>query len=418
MDIVKRKKWLFVIIIFLSISNNIHSFAQTLSPEMVTKNVAKKAINATLHQFVNTKSKAKVYLQEANIINGDVRVESAYDRWEYVNGVFTMGLVRMAKVFQDTQYINYANANYAFIFKNLPLFKKAYEQKEHSEWEAFYRMDRLDDCGAIAAGLADLMYLQKNKNYDDYLKRTADYILAKQSRLKDGTLSRKEPHNMTIWADDLFMSVPFLARMGKYTGEQKYFDDAIKQVQNFNKYLFDNASGLYWHCWYQPEKTNGVSHWLRCNGWVAMAQVELLDCLPKTHPKRKVLIDLLQRQITGFSRYQDITGLWHQVIDRQDSYLETSGTAMFIYAVAKAVNEGWVNASYLSIAKNGWQGLTEKITSDGQVQDVCVGTNIGDDIKFYLTRPKKLNDNHAIGAVLLAGTEMHRVTLIEKKHMQ
>lgn len=399
------------LVIVLLIINTLQNgaFSQNSSPETIVRLVAKKAIQSTSRSFINVKTKEKLLLETSSQVNSDVRVESGYNRWEYVNGVFAIGLVRMAAVFNDTQYINYANENFEFCFKNLPLFKAAYTEKQRVEWESFYRMDRLDDCGAIAASLADLNHLKQNKNYEDYLVRTADYILKKQSRLKDGTLSRKEPHNMTIWADDLYMSVPFLARMGKYTGNQKYFEEAIKQVENFNRYLFDNSSGIYWHCWYQNEKQNGVAHWLRCNGWVAMAQTELLDCLPKNHPKRKIIISLLQRQITGFSRYQDISGLWRQVIDRQDSYLETSGTAMFVYAVAKAVNEGWINSSYLSIAENGWQGLASKITSDGLVQDVCVGTNIKDDIKFYLTRPKKLNDNHALGAVLLAGTEMMRI---------
>jgi unsaturated rhamnogalacturonyl hydrolase len=399
------------LVIVLLIINTLQNgaFSQNSSPETIVRLVAKKAIESTSRSFINARTKEKILLETSSQINSDVRVESGYNRWEYVNGVFAMGLVRMTEVFKDTQYINYANENFEFCFRNLPLFKTAYMQQQRVEWEAYYRMDRLDDCGAIAASLADLNSIKKNKNYEDYLVRTVDHILQKQSRLKDGTLSRKEPHNMTIWADDLYMSVPFLARMGKYTGNQKYFDEAIKQVENFNRYLFDNSSGIYWHCWYQNEKQNGVAHWLRCNGWVAMAQTELLDCLPKNHPKRKIIISLLQRQITGFSRYQDISGLWRQVIDRQDSYLETSGTAMFVYAVAKAVNEGWINSSYLSIAENGWQGLASKITSDGLVQDVCVGTNIKDDIKFYLTRPKKLNDNHALGAVLLAGTEMMRI---------
>jgi rhamnogalacturonyl hydrolase YesR len=111
----------------------------------------------------------------------------------------------------------------------------------------------------------------------------------------------------------------------------------------------------------------------------------------------------------GYSRYQDISGLWHQVLDKPDSYLETSVTAMFTYAVARAVNEGWINKTYLTIAEDGWKGLATKITPDGKMQDVCIGTNIGDNIAFYYNRPKELNDTHGLGAFLLAGVEMLRV---------
>jgi unsaturated rhamnogalacturonyl hydrolase len=211
---------------------------------------------------------------------------------------------------------------------------------------------------------------------------------------------------MTLWADDLFMSVPFLARMGKLTGDARYFDDAIKQVENFNKYLYDPMTGLYFHNYYSDVEMNGVGHWGRANGWLAVAQCQLLNNLPANHPKRPELIRFLLRQIVGYARYQDQSGLWHQLLDKPDSYQETSVTAMFTYAVAHAVNEGWINENYISIAKEGWRGLAGKITEDGQLQDVCIGTNMDAALKFYYTRPTALNDTHGLGAFLLAGTEM------------
>jgi rhamnogalacturonyl hydrolase YesR len=211
---------------------------------------------------------------------------------------------------------------------------------------------------------------------------------------------------MTLWADDLYMSVPFLARMGKLTGDKKYFDFAIKQVENFNRYIYDPTTGLYLHAYYNDANTNGVARWGRCNGWVALAQADLINNLPANHPKRAELIKLLLRQIIGFSRYQDISGMWHQLLDKPDSYEESSVTAMFVYTVAKAVNEGWISPRYISIAQNGWEALSKKITVDGQVPDICIGTSINEDIRYYYNRPKELNDTHGLGAFLLAGTEM------------
>jgi unsaturated rhamnogalacturonyl hydrolase len=220
---------------------------------------------------------------------------------------------------------------------------------------------------------------------------------------------------MTLWADDLYMSVPFLARMGKITGDNKYFDDAILQVENFNKYLYDAGTGLYLHCYYTDVARQGVAHWGRCNGWLAMAQVELLNLLPANHPKRKHLLDLLTRQIAGFARYQDVSGLWHQVLDKNDSYLETSATAMFTYAVAKAVNEGWIAKTYISIAKDGWEGIASKIDAEGRISDICIGTGTSEAIRFYYNRPRPLNDTHGIGPVLLASSEMIRYEQKETK---
>ncbi|HTN38711.1 MAG TPA: glycoside hydrolase family 88 protein [Arachidicoccus sp.] len=151
-----------------------------------------------------------------------------------------------------------------------------------------------------------------------------------------------------------------------------------------------------------------MAHWGRANGWIAVAQTELLNDLPKDHPRRKELIALLLKDITGFSRWQDKTGLWHQILDRNDSYLETSVTAMYVYAIARAVNEGWIEKGYIKVASAGWAALANRITDDGQMPDVCVGTGIEEDLKFYYNRPVALNDTHGLGAFLLAGTEMLR----------
>jgi unsaturated rhamnogalacturonyl hydrolase len=260
----------------------------------------------------------------------------------------------------------------------------------------------------MAAGLLDVYQFDKKKEYSEYLNRVGDYILTKQVKFADGTLARNAPRKMTLWADDLYMSVPYLARMGKLTGDNKYFDFAIQQVENFNKYIYNSSTGLYYHAFYNDENMNGVAHWGRCNGWVALAQAELLNNLPANHPKRPELTKYLLRQIVGFSRYQDTSGMWHQVLDKPDSYLESSVTAMFVYTVAKAVNQGWINKRFISIAQNGWNALAKKVTTDGQVPDICMGTSIEEDISYYYNRPKALNDTHGLGAFLLAGTEMIR----------
>lgn len=383
----------------------------TVTPENiadVVHRVADNIMTNTTWQFIDTKTKT-VYPSLSAIpheAEADIKARSVYNKWEYANGVMMIGMVKAAATFEKKEYAEYAFKNFDFVFRNQGYFKERYAKNPRTEWAPFFRMNALDDCGAMAAALADVNDQQKNKQYREYLDKVGDYILNKQSRLADGTLCRTFPRKMTIWADDLYMSVPFLARMGRMTGDNKYFDDAIAQVVHFNKHLYDSASGLYFHCWFSDVEQNGVAHWLRCNGWIAMAQVELLNNLPAFHPKRNELIRLLTQQLVGMARFQDQGGLWHQVMDRSDSYLETSGTAMFVYAVAKAVNEKWIPATYKSIAFEGWKKLTEKVKPDGSVEDVCIGTGIADNISFYYNRPKVLNDFHVLGAILLAATEM------------
>ncbi|MFC0513759.1 glycoside hydrolase family 105 protein [Mucilaginibacter angelicae] len=397
------KSFLYLLLVIYSSA----AFGQDVNTEEVVRRVADNVINTTSFQFVNAKTNEKYSSTKGLASSADIKADSKYNKWAYVNGVLTIGMMQTADVLGDKKYSDYSLHNFAFIFDNLSYFETLHKAKTPKvEYGAVFNISNLDACGAMSAGLFDVDALAHRKDYQAYLERSATYILTKQMRLPDGTLARPQPRFGTLWADDMFMSIPFLARMGKLTGDNKYFDDAIKQVENFNKYLYDPATGLFFHNYYSDDQTNGVGHWGRSNGWIAMAQVELLNNLPANHPKRPELIKLLLRQIVGYARYQDQTGLWHQLLDKPDSYLETSVTAMYTYAVARAVNQGWINEKYIAIAREGWKGLASKVTADGQLQDVCIGTNMDTDIKFYYTRPTELNDTHGLGALLLAGTEM------------
>jgi unsaturated rhamnogalacturonyl hydrolase len=373
----------------------------------ITEKVADNVLQSTSFSFIDKKSGEKFSSTNNIPYNQSISVESASNEWYYMNGVINIGMLKLAEQTHKRKYSDYSLRNFDFIFSNLVFFRKQYEEKvPESSFSQFFRLDKLDDCGAMSAALAEVNMFTHKKEYQDYLERASIYITTKQARLEDGTFARPEPRKMTLWADDLYMSVPFLARMGRITGDPKYFEDAIKQVKNFTRYLYDPSSGLFYHCWYSDVRHNGVAHWGRCNGWIMMAQTELLNNLPANHPEKKNLIKLLLQQIIGVSRWQDKTGLWHQLLDKPDSYPETSCTAMFVYSIARAVNEGWIDKGYLSVAENGWKGLLTKIQPDGQVQDICVGTGIEDNIKFYYDRPTELSDLHGLGAVILAGTEM------------
>jgi unsaturated rhamnogalacturonyl hydrolase len=387
-------------------------FAQNANPNTeVVRRVADHILNTTTFQFTNSKTGEKFASTSGKDTSINVKAESKFNKWQYVNGVLTVGMLRLSQVTGDNRYTAYSTKNFQFIFDNLGYYKKQYDAgTQNIEYRPVFRMGSLDDCGSMAAGLLDVYPNDKRKDFLEYLNRAADYIMNKQVKLEDGTLARTGPRKMTLWADDMYMSVPFLARMGKFTGDQRYFDMAIRQVENFNKYIFDPATGLYFHTWFTDEQMNGVARWGRCNGWVAMAQAELLNQLPADHPKRVSLIKLLERQIVGFSRYQDTSGMWHQLLDRPESYLESSVTAMFVYAVAKAVNEGWISKRFLSIAQNGWKALSKKVTADGQIPDICVGTSVEEDLGYYFNRPKELNDTHGLGAFLMAGAEMIRAS--------
>ena len=337
-----------------------------------------------------------------------LRLASPYADWRYWNGVLNIAMIRIAGTLHDSSYANFARRNIAFAFDNVGYFRARYrgDGKWNYPFGQLFMMEELDDCGAMGASLLEVQGRNPEKRYQAYVGQAADHILNKQARLKDGTLVRSFPVKWTLWADDLYMSVVFLARMGEMTADRRFFDDAAQQVINFHHYLFDEAKGLMRHCWYSDVEHPGVAFWGRANGWAMLAQVDLLDRLPANHPERARLLALLRRHITGIAQYQSGDGLWHQLLDKVDAYLETSCSAMFSYAIARAVNMGYIERRYGSIARRGWEGVVAKVRMDGRIEGICAGTGVGDDLVHYYHRPTPLNDPHGIGAVLLAGTEI------------
>ncbi len=111
----------------------------------------------------------------------------------------------------------------------------------------------------------------------------AQVVRKEQLRLPDGTFCRPEPEAFTVWADDLFMSVPFLSIMAKATGDVSYYDEAAKQVLQFQQYLLDEKTGLYKHGWFSARREKAIAFWGRANGWIVWATAELLNVLPPQH---------------------------------------------------------------------------------------------------------------------------------------
>lgn len=339
--------------------------------------------------------------------------------WHYPNGVLNIAMIDLGNYLKDDKYTAFAQKHVAFAFDNYTYFEALSKKGVKYKGFPFNQLINtrvLDDCGAMGASVLDVYNTVKRNDYRAYIDKAANHISKVQERLADGTLCRPNPYKWTLWGDDLYMSVPFLARMGKLSGNNSYFDDAVAQIKHFTHYLWDPRTELYVHYYYEDLKRQGVAHWGRANGWIMLAKIQLLNSLPANHPGRSEVIADLTQQILGVAKYQGANGLFHQVLDRTDSYTETSCTAMFVYSIARAVNEGWLDKRYITIAERGWDGLVkEKIQEDGQLKDVCIGTNTSADISFYYNRPTELNDFHGIGPVIEAGVEIMRYRATAKK---
>lgn len=387
--------------------------AQQKTDEEAVRVVADNILAQPVTQFVGVDD-GTIYNSTAEIPRGkDVRFKSPLTEWHYSNGVLDMAMINLGQYLNEDKYVDYAKKHVAFGFDNYEYFKNTFRNdRKHWHWPfgQLWNTKELDDCGAMGAAVIEVYKLNKEQRYLDYIHTAADHIMNGQDRLEDGTLSRTFPRDMTVWADDAYMGTSFLTRMGKFTGDKRYFDEAAKQLILMDNYLWCPEKQLYYHCYYSDWQRNGVAFWGRANGWIMISLVDLLEAMPQDHAQRAELISILEKQVVGASRWQNANGMWNQLLDKSDSYDESSITAMYIYGIAKAINNGWIDPSYGSIARAGWKALKEtQITSDGKFKNVCVGTGISNDLPFYFNRPVGDNEKHGLGLIINTAVEIMKL---------
>jgi rhamnogalacturonyl hydrolase YesR len=367
-------------------------------------------------QLVNKQSNA-VVSDYKKVDNNTIFKPGDYRLISYEWGVTYAGMLNAGEATGDARYTRYTADRLQYIAGVVtnyqPLLKK--DPRLQTPVRPVLEPHALDDAGAMAAAMikasrSGAVKANLRPMIDNYLA----YISTKEFRLADGTLARNRPLPNTIWLDDMFMAVPALAQMGKLTGERKYFDDAAKQVLQISQRMFNKEKGLYMHGWVQDMDPHPQFHWGRANGWAVMTMVELLDVLPQDHPGYQPVLAQLRAHVQGLARYQSGQGFWHQLLDRPDSYLETSATAIYTYAIARAINRGWIDQkAYGPMVLLAWNAVATKVNDKGQVEGTCVGTGMGFEPAFYYYRPINVYAAHSYGPVLLAGSEM--INLIKGK---
>ncbi len=334
--------------------------------------------------------------------------------WTYSNGVALAAMIQVTQATGDKRFEDYTLKTFDFIFKNEPYFRAQAKEfgPQRTGYGRLMDMHELDDCGAIGAALVKAYAYKQDPQYRAAIDQVATFITGKMVRMPDGTLARPRPQlPYSLWLDDAYMSIPFLAQMGKLTGDRKYYDDAARQAIQMSARLFNPQNELFAHAWFENTKYPQRFYWGRSAGWGMMAIAELLSVLPEDHPDRGQILDLFQRAAQGLSATQSGTGMWHQLLDKPDSYLESSATAMFTFAMARGVNRGWLTPAYAPIAQTGWQALKEHIHENGQIDGICVGTTAAYDAVYYYNRPTSLEAPQGYGPTLMAGAEM--ITLLK-----
>jgi rhamnogalacturonyl hydrolase YesR len=342
----------------------------------------------------------------------ELSIESKFNAWFYQTWLLADGMRRAAAALAEPRYEGYGEQNLDFFYRHLAYFER---QRAAQMVAAPVGDGRLSPVGfhfRIEAlwqtGLAPLVLERHaasgDARYVPFLERVRAF-LRESPRFGDGAFYRKGKGMMT---DDPYMTVPFLVREWRLDHRAEALDAAIAQVMGTHARLLDPAAGLLKHLWELKTRAPAGVFWGRGNGWTVLAHVELLAALPPDHPRRAEVLAQFVRHLEGLRRCQDPAGGWHQVLTVPTSWLETSATGMITYAIARGVNEGWLDRSFAADARRGWAALQAKVLPDGDLVDVCGSTDTGD-LRYYLERPRLQGDLHGFGSYLLAGAEIVRL---------
>lgn len=351
---------------------------------------------------------------EAVLKPGDFRLTS------YEWGVTYAGMLAAGAATGDKRYTDYTIKRHQLLSDLTRLYYpavKANPDSAQAPIKSFLNPHALDDAGALCMSFMQAKNMGSTVDYSQMVGICGNFVTEKEYRLKDGTLARGGPDGKggvkmrplqnTLWLDDMFMGVPTIALMGKHTGNSKYYDDAAKQVLQFSKRMFNPVLGIYMHGYVEGMRDHPELHWARANGWAVMAMVEVLEVLPKNHKSYKAVESQLRAHVKGLAKFQDKDGMWHQLIDRSDSFLETSATAIYTYAIARAVNRGYLDKEmYGPMANLAWNAVSSKVNAKGEIEGICVGTGMAFDPAFYYYRPVSVRAAHGYGPMLLAGAEI------------
>jgi unsaturated rhamnogalacturonyl hydrolase len=346
--------------------------------------------------------------------------DSTKTSWVYETAVFMKALEQVWRQTGDEKYFAYIK-NFVDSYVEPDGNIKTYELEE-------YNIDHVNP--------GKVLLILYNASQEEKYKKAA-FLNMKQlethPRTKEGGFWHKKIYPWQMWLDGIYMGSPFYAEFAKTFGRPEAFDDVANQIIFVANHTHDPNTGLFYHGWDESKQqkwadpVTGCSpnFWGRALGWYAMGIVDVLDFFPNHHPKREKIIDILREVAHAAQKYQDEkTGLWYQMMDqggREGNFLEASASAMFVYALAKAVRNGYLDQQYLAVAEKGYRGIIEnliKVEPDSLVSltQVCQVAGLGGkpyrdgSYEYYVSTPIVSNDLKGVGPFIMASVEMEKLS--------
>ena len=321
---------------------------------------------------------------------------SSHDPWDWTQAAFYTGVMAFTRVTDDGKYVA---AMRTMGEKNL--------------WRPGLRPGHADDYAVIAT-YAKLYQIDR----DPKMLRPATSLLNfLASRKYDEPLAwgNAIETRELAWCDALFMGPPALAAMTTATDDKRYLDLANRLWWKTTEYLYDKDEHLYFRDsrYFEPREPNGKKvFWSRGNGWVIAGLVRVLEDMPEDYPDRPKYLTLYREMAAKVAAVQGTDGFWRASLLDPVSLPnpETSGTGFFVYAFAWGVNRGVLDrATFEPVVRRGWAAMARAVQADGMLGWV---QRIGD--KPGATSADT-TEVYGVGALLLAGTEVHRLAGGTKK---
>ena len=363
--------------------------------------------------------------------------------WDYTTGLYADALIKLSddtgspayeKNAEETigSFINPDGTIIGYQKKRKPTLKPGTTPKPTPDEglptvKIPYSLDEVES-GVAALKLYDI-------THDARYRKAADILRAQlriHPRIPEGGFWHKAIYPNQMWLDGLYMGEPFYANYAVDFNEPADFDDIAKQFTLIGEHTYDPNTGLFYHGWDEskqqpwanPQTGASPSFWGRAIGWYVMALVDVLDKMPANHPQRPALIALLQKGADGLLKNQDPkTGVWWQVTDKGGqpyNYLEASSSCMFVYALAKGVNQGYLPKADLPAIRAGYQGIIHQfitVDPDGtsiSLTHICKVAGLDKrrqgTYKYYTQdEPIVSNDLKGVGPFITAGMECQKL---------
>ena len=298
-------------------------------------------------------------MESHNLAGDDI---ARYRYWEWTQGVGLFGLWKLFCYEKNEKYLD--------------ILKKYYDRQIDMGFPALNVN--------TAAPYLTMSFLAEYTGEEKYLRPcvdAAEEIMERFPRTEEGGFQHRTSDSVNeqeLWDDTLYMTVLFLANMGRILDDGRMKEEAEYQFLLHDKYLCDKTTGLWYHGWSFKERNNFAgAFWGRGNCWITMAIPEFLAIHACSGPVKRMLVNTLRAQIRSLKKYQAPDGMWHTLVDDGDSYVEASATCGFAYGILKAVKDGLADKSCLEMALRAADPILDYISEDGVVNQVSYGTPMG-----------------------------------------